>query len=172
MTLAVSELNSLPAEAAADRFRSCCGSTRWVESMVARRPFGSLDELLLAADQEWAATNASDWHEAFSHHPRIGERQSVATQSAEASRWSAGEQTGMNSASVNIRSELAEINREYESRFGHVYIVCATSRTGEELVAMAKQRMHNDPASELTIAAEEQRQITRLRLRKLLGASA
>lgn len=137
--------------------------------MVGRRPFGSLEEMLLVADEEWASTDENDWQEAFSHHPRIGERKSASAQSAEASAWSAGEQAGMSSASDRIRSELAEINREYESRFGHVYIVCATSRTGEELLAMAKQRMRNDPESELAIAAGEQRQITRLRLQKLLG---
>ncbi len=139
--------------------------------MVRRRPFGSLNELLLTADQEWAATDEGDWHEAFSHHPRIGETQSVVVQSGESSAWSAGEQGGISSAADSTRIELAEINREYENRFGHVYIVCATSRTGEELLAMAKERMRNDPESELTIAAGEQRQIMRLRLQKLLGGT-
>lgn len=169
MTLDISELNTLPAAVAADLFRSCCGSTRWVKEMVDRRPFGSIEELLMTADQEWASTSESDWREAFAHHPRIGEKTSVATQSARASTWSAGEQAGMSGATSATRSQLAQINEEYEERFGHVYIVCATSKTSEELLALAKQRMKNDRQSELRAAAEEQRQITHLRLKKLLG---
>jgi len=169
MTLDISELNALPAAAAADLFISCCGSSRWVKEMVDRRPFGSIEEVLMAADQAWASTRESDWREAFAHHPRIGEKSSVATQSALASTWSAGEQAGMSASTSVMRTELAKINDEYEERFGHVYIVCATSKSADELLAVAKERMTNDPETELKAAAEEQRKITRLRLRKLFG---
>lgn len=137
--------------------------------MVDRRPFGSLDALLLAADEVWTSTDASDWHEAFAHHPRIGEKQSVADQTSRTSAWSASEQAAISAGSTEAQVELAKINREYENRFGHIYIVCANGKTAEEMLAIAKKRLRNDPESELRVAAEEQRQITRLRLRKMFG---
>lgn len=163
------DFNTLPDDVAADLLRSCCGSSRWVEGMIARRPFASLDSLLVAADDVWESTNAGDWREAFSHHPRIGGKGTVAAQSSRASAWAADEQAATSTASAGIQAELASINQEYENRFGHIYIVRATGRSAEEMLALARQRLLNDPESELLAAAEEQRQITGLRLRKLFG---
>jgi OHCU decarboxylase len=154
----VSEFDDLPAARAADMIQPCCGAARWVAEMVARRPFGSLEELLAGADEVWWSLEPDDWREAFAHHPRIGER---------AAGWAAGEQAGVAGASGDVRDELAAANRAYEARFGHIYLVRATGRSAEELLALARARLANDAESELRVAAEEQRQITRLRLEKL-----
>jgi OHCU decarboxylase len=154
----VSEFDDLPAARAADMIQPCCGAARWVAEMVARRPFGSLEELLASADEVWWSLEPDDWREAFAHHPRIGER---------AAGWAAGEQAGVAGASGDVRDELAAANRAYEARFGHIYLVRATGRSAEELLALARARLANDAESELRVAAEEQRQITRLRLEKL-----
>ncbi len=169
MNSTVAELDVLPPERAARLLGDCCGSTRWISAMVARRPFGSMERLLAAADETWRSLGPDDWREAFSHHPRIGESRSVRQQSERGAAWAAGEQSGASGARDDIRSALSDANREYEKRFGYIYIVCATGKTAEELLATARERLRNDPATELPVAAEEQRKITQLRLEKLLG---
>lgn len=167
--MTVDELDSLPADVAADVFRSCCGSTRWVNDMVARRPFGSVARVLAAADEAWRSTGKDDLYEAFSHHPRIGERRAAAVQSARAGNWSLGEQAGIESASASVDAALAEANRAYEERFGHIYLVCATGMSAGQLLTVAQERLSNEPEAELGVAAGEQRRITQLRLKKLFG---
>jgi 2-oxo-4-hydroxy-4-carboxy-5-ureidoimidazoline decarboxylase len=146
----------------------CCGASRWVSGMVARRPFGSRAVVLSTADEIWGSLDAGDWREAFSHHPRIGEWKSPMPQSDRGSAWAAGEQSGVERAHEDVRAELATANREYEHRFGYTYIVFATGKSAEEMLALARERLRNDPDVELRAAAEEQRKITRLRLEKLL----
>ncbi|AHG89680.1 OHCU decarboxylase [Gemmatirosa kalamazoonensis] len=163
----VSDFDDLPSARAADLIRPCCGASRWVAEMVARRPFGTLDELLAAADEVWWALEPDDWREAFAHHPRIGERAAAVPQDARGAAWSAGEQARVGDAASDVRAELAEANRAYERRFGHIYIVCAAGKGADELLATARARLANDPDTELRVAAEEQRKITRLRLEKL-----
>lgn len=169
--MTVDDLDSMSAGQAAEVLKSCCGSSRWVNEMVRRRPFGSVADVLASADEAWDSTRDEDWHEAFSHHPRIGDRQPAATQSSRAADWSAGEQSSVQSATDTVRSELSRINREYENRFGHIYIVCASGKSPEEMLAIARKRLANDPEKEIRVAAEEQRKITQLRLRKLFGDS-
>ena len=147
----------------------CCGSSRWVSGMLARRPFGSRAAVLTAADEIWRSLDASDWREAFSHHPRIGERVSAKPRSELGSAWAAGEQSAVGRAGDDVLSALATANREYEQRFGFIYIVFATGKSAEEMLLLGRARLRNDPEVELRIAAEEQRKITRLRLEKLLG---
>jgi OHCU decarboxylase len=167
----VDELDWMAPERAAETLRSCCGSSKWVSEMVAMRPFRSFAALSSAADAVWARTGAADWREAFSHHPRIGECTAASSQSAQAAAWSSGEQAGMQSAVASTQNELAAINRSYENRFGHIYIVCASGKSAEELLAIARSRLSNDAEAELRVAAEEQRKITQLRLKKLFGES-
>jgi len=157
----VDEIDALSVDDAAEVFRSVCGSTQWVSEMVARRPFGYVPRVLAAADEAWRSTGREDLYEAFSHHPRI--------ESARAENWSSGEQAGIESASAPVQSALAEVNRAYEERFGHIYLVCATGMSAEELLALARKRLSNEPEAELAVAAEEQRRITQLRLKKLFG---
>jgi 5-hydroxyisourate hydrolase / 2-oxo-4-hydroxy-4-carboxy-5-ureidoimidazoline decarboxylase len=156
----LTELNALDAPAAGRDFLRCCGSRRWAEAMAAARPFASADAMASTADAIWSSLDRADWLEAFAAHPRIGSATDVA--------WSAAEQSGMSSATSDVRERLIEAQREYEARFGYIFIVCATGRRADEMLQMLQERLDNDPHIELRIAAEEQRKITRLRLDKLI----
>ncbi len=165
----VAELDTMPRARAAELLRACCGATAWVSSMLDRRPFRSRDNLLRVADEVWRALDAPDWLEAFAHHPRIGESKSTAPQDDRARSWSADEQAGTRQLSPAVRAGLARGNAAYVKRFGYTCIICATGKTGEELLSITESRLGNDPATELIAAADEQRKITRLRLEKLVG---
>jgi len=156
----VEELNQMSVTDAANSFRECCGSSRWVDAMLPRRPFDTSEAVHKAADKAWSQCEHRDWQEAFSHHPRIGDN--VSGQEAQ-------EQDGAQAASLQVKEELAAVNRRYEEKFGHIYIVCATGRNAEDLLAIATARLGNNAETELRIAAEEQRKIMQLRLRKLLS---
>jgi 2-oxo-4-hydroxy-4-carboxy-5-ureidoimidazoline decarboxylase len=168
--LTVAQFNALPVTEAARHLRACCGSSRWVDSMLARRPYENDEALLAAADTAWLATGPDDWDEAFAHHPRIGEHQAAAPVSATARAWSAGEQSAVTRANGATRAALAEANDAYQRRFGRIYIVCAAGRSADELLADLEARLGNDPERERAVAAGEQRKITALRLRALIGA--
>lgn len=170
MTLRVRDLDTLPAAHASQLLAACCGSPRWVASMVARRPYGSLDAVLAAADDIWWSLDPTDWREAFAHHPRIGEQATGAPQDERARDWSAAEQANIATAHDTIRDALAEANEEYERKFGYIYIVYATGKSAEDMLSLARERLDNAPDVELRVAAEEQRKITRLRLERLLHA--
>jgi len=164
----VSNLNGLSNKAATAAFLDCCGSREWSRRMLARRPFASAHEVHEAAGQSWNALKRNDWLEAFRHHPRIGEKKAARKQSGTAKAWSAGEQSGVDTASIDANSALIEANRAYEEKFGYIFIVCASGKTTDEILTLLITRLANDPAAELTIAAEEQQKITQLRLEKLL----
>lgn len=166
----IERLNDLPSDEAAAELLKCCGSSRWARAVASRRPFGSADELMRAADEVWWSLGAADWLEAFSRHPKIGERKAAAGQSRQESAWSAGEQSKMTEADDAAREEMARLNRVYAEKFGHIFIVCATGRTPAEMLALLRARLTNDAETEIRVAAEEQRRITRLRLQKLLEA--
>jgi OHCU decarboxylase len=157
-------LNRLDEEALGRELRRCCGSTAWVQGMLAARPFPTPFDLRDAADRIWQTLMPEDWLEAFAAHPRIGE--------PAPDRWSQQEQAGASTASSATLDALAEANKRYEARFGHIFIVCATNRSADELLKAARARIANDPQTELLIAAEEQRKITRLRLDNLLAELA
>jgi 2-oxo-4-hydroxy-4-carboxy-5-ureidoimidazoline decarboxylase len=142
----------------------CCGSARWIESMIARRPFGSTGRLLAAADEVWRALSPDDWREAFSHHPKIGDRDLRQTRFASTRHLSEREQSGVAGAPDDVVEQLAKANREYEARFGYIFIVCATGRSAAEMLALLRSRLANDPESEIHVAAGEQAKITALRL--------
>ena len=161
-------LNSLAPQVCRAELLKCCGSARWAERMAAARPFDGINSMLESADKIWWELDAEDWLEAFSHHPKIGEKRAAVVQSAEAARWSEQEQSAARTVEEETRAELLALNRAYEERFGFIFIVCATGKTGEEMLALLKERLRNDKDTELRIAVEEQRRITHLRLRKLL----
>ena len=137
--------------------------------MTAIRPFKSIDDLLAKADSVWWSLDQEDWLAAFRAHPKIGEKKAAAVQSEQAQSWSAQEQSATSGAATEVMRALAEGNREYEQRFGFIYIVCATGKSPEELLEILNARLKNDAEIELRNAAEEQRKITRLRLEKLLN---
>lgn len=137
--------------------------------MAAARPFASVDTLFTEADRFWFALTREDWLEAFGHHPRIGERNLSAPKFAATAQQSSREQSGMNAASDADRSAFAEGNAEYERRFGHVFLICATGRSAAAMLEQLRTRLSNDAATELTNAAREQAMITRLRLERMLS---
>ncbi|MFO0553754.1 MAG: allantoicase [Polyangiaceae bacterium] len=147
---------------------ACGGSTRWARELAAERPYSSLASLLAAADRIWASVGRDDVLEAFSAHPRIGEKKAEVDRGATAKTWSTEEQAGMSSAQADTKSQLAVGNRDYEARFGYIYIVCATGKTAEEMLAILRERLGNDPETEFARAREEQRKIQNLRLEKLI----
>jgi OHCU decarboxylase len=161
-------LNNLSEREAEAEFLNCCGSTLWARRMARERPFQDAQHLLATADAVWWALDAEDWLEAFSRHPKIGEQESELRQAQDARQWSEQEQAGTRSADEETRLALREANREYERKFGYIYIVCATGKTADEMLSILKERLQNDASGELRVAAEEQRRITHLRLQRIL----
>jgi 2-oxo-4-hydroxy-4-carboxy-5-ureidoimidazoline decarboxylase len=147
---------------------TCCGSSRWVDRMLARRPFGRADALFGAALDEWLALTPDDWREAFTHHPRIGDRDALRAKFRSTRHLSEREQSGVARASDGVLDALAEGNRAYEEKFGHIFIVCATGKSAEEMLDLLNGRLPNSPETELLNAAGEQAKITELRLRALI----
>ena len=168
-------LNSLPSEAARAELLKCCGATRWAAQLTERRPFTSFDQLLAQANEIWWALDQSDLLEAFRSHPKIGEKKAAAPTvtaadvvARQSQQWSAQEQQGVRNAAQDALAKLARLNRAYEEKFGFIFIVCATGKSSDEILALLETRINNEPAAELRNAAAEQAQITELRLRKLL----
>lgn len=134
--------------------------------MLRARPFATDEALYAAADRIWNDLTERDWLEAFAGHPRIGERAGAAH--AATAAWSSAEQSGISAADSETARALAAGNREYERRFGHVFLICATGKSAGEMLAALRGRILNTPDDELRIAAREQALITRLRLAKLV----
>jgi 2-oxo-4-hydroxy-4-carboxy-5-ureidoimidazoline decarboxylase len=170
--------NNAPLEAGATQILPCCGSIAWAREMAARRPFRDEAALMAASDEVWRSLTESDWMEAFNSHPRIGES-NAANPSAQlssvqpssvqpSSAWAIEEQKEVANAGDTVKIALAEGNREYERRFGRIFIVCATGKSATEVLEILRRRLQNDAGTELYEAAEQQRQITRIRLKKWL----
>jgi OHCU decarboxylase len=169
---ALAELNAADGEEAIARFLDLCGSRRWAAAMAAARPFAGRAALTAAAETAFDELSSDDWLEAFGAHPRIGAAAASGHQSCRGERWSEGEQASAADASDHDRRALAAGNSAYADRFGYTYIVCATGRSAAELRANLEARLENEPATELSTAASEQRKITRLRLDKMLDQGA
>lgn len=169
MTDALARWNRLSAKQAEEEIVACCDSRVWARRMAARRPI--LDEALLlrASDEVWRSLSEQDWMEAFESHPRIGESRPTPSVDRRAVAWSANEQRNVSREIDTVKAALAEGNREYEQRFGRIFIVCATGKTGSEILEILRNRLHNDRATEMREAAEQQRQIARLRLKRWLS---
>src|SRR5690242_20573727 len=133
----VGEFNRLPGEAARRELRACCSSGRWIEAVAGGRPYDSQAALLAASDAAVAELSEAELREALAGHPRIGDRQV-------AGGWSGQEQAGVRDAEASLRQSLDEGNAEYERRFGHIYLACATGRTAAELLAFLRERLGND----------------------------
>jgi OHCU decarboxylase len=158
----LSELNVLePPSRAEAEFERCCASTKWAHLMAAARPFADLEAMTAAADRIWWSLDAGDWLEAFAAHPRIGGRPESA--------WSSEEQATAAATADDVRDRLSRANEAYERRFGHTFLVCATGKTAEEILGMLETRWRNAPEFELRVAADEQRKITNIRLKKLVS---
>ncbi len=161
-------LNALPADEAASTFKRCCGSSKWANSMAACRPFASLEAIHAAADDQWADVGRDDVLEAFSHHPKIGsDINELRKKFAATATWSAGEQDAVSGAPEAVLLGLRDGNVAYEDRFGHIFIVCATGKSADEMLEILQKRLGNSPEVEFAIAKGEQAKITHLRLDKM-----
>ncbi len=167
MTLDV--FNALPLEGARDELLRCCGCASWAGAVLSARPFKDNAALLAASDAAWAKTGEADWHEAFAHHPRIGGKDALREKFAATKAWASGEQSGAAAASEAVLDALAAGNAQYEKKFGHIFIVCATGKSAAEMLDLLKSRLLNNAGAELRLAAGEQNKITKIRLEKLLS---
>jgi OHCU decarboxylase len=156
----IAKLDALSPAEATSAFRRCCGSARWAEAMTAARPFEDAPSMLRIAERIWWSLGEADYLEAFAAHPKIGE--------ASGSAWSKSEQAAAATAAEQTLAELATLNREYDAKHGFIYIVCAAGRPADAMLADLRVRLGRSRAEEVRTAAEEQAQITRLRLGKFL----
>ena len=162
-------LNAKTKEELEEMFLRCCGSTRWANRMAKAAPFSSRNDLHLTAIQIWGALDKEDYLEAFKAHPQIGASvEELRKKFQTTSNWSSGEQSGMQVASEETIQALKAANAEYLERFGYIFIVCATGKSADEMLAIIQERLLNTPEIELPIAAFEQQKITTIRLEKLL----
>ena len=164
----VEKLNRLPPDEARKVLLDCCGSARWAEGVAANRPFWDVGQCLIIGGRIWRELDCSDWLEAFRAHPKIGERRAEAEVSDAARKWSEGEQSRADDAAAETLDALASANREYEDKFGFIFIVCASGKTADRMLALLRERMSNDIDTELRVAAEQQWLITQLRIKKFL----
>ena len=160
--------NGMSAEEAAEEILPCCGSRSWAREMAARRPIRDAIALMAANEEICGRLSEADWREAFCSHPRIGESAAKTSGSARSAAWSGQEQESVSGAGDDLKTALEAGNRAYEERFRRIFIVCATCKTPGELLEILRQRLRNDETAEFQEAAEQQRQIAQLRLRKWL----
>ncbi|GAB4036546.1 2-oxo-4-hydroxy-4-carboxy-5-ureidoimidazoline decarboxylase [Spirosoma gilvum] len=162
------ELNELPVSELKVILTTCCGSSVWVDEMVNIFPVESREALFEQAEIIWFACSEKDWKEAFEHHPKIGDINSLRAKFANTRTLASGEQSGVAGASQEVLEQLAEGNRLYEEKFGYIFIVCATGKSAEEMLEILESRLPNSPDEEIQIAMQEQNKITKIRLEKLL----
>jgi len=168
MNQVLARWNTLDPDSAAREVLSCCGSRAWARILAAARPIADETSLIAHSNAIWRALPQEDWQEAFDSHPRIGEQKPQSHATAESLRWSAEEQRTISRANDFTKHDLAEANRRYEQKFGRIFLICAAGKSSAEVLAALASRMNNDAATELREAAEQQRQITELRLRRWL----
>jgi OHCU decarboxylase len=158
----IERLNDASRKEALTWILACCGSTAWAKRLVEARPFADLRSLEESAEVIAHELSPGDWLEAVNSHPRIGARTETLP------RWSAAEQAGIIGAKSETLLALAAATMAYEEKFSHIFILCATGKSSEEMLSICRERLENDPDKELRIASEELRKIAKLRLRKLI----
>lgn len=164
----IEQFNKLSDDEAKTEITRCCGASNWVKKVLDNRPYNNKNSLLELAEKEWFNLSQDDWLEAFQHHPKIGDINSLSKKYANTQKWAEGEQSGVNSASENIIHNLAQGNKDYEEKFGYIFIVCATGKTAQEMLDILNTRLPNNAEEEIKIAIGEQNKITKIRLEKLL----
>jgi 2-oxo-4-hydroxy-4-carboxy-5-ureidoimidazoline decarboxylase len=162
-------INDASPDEAQHIFLQCCTSKRWIEKMVKSRPYATVADVLRQADVHWQDLGEEDYLEAFEGHPKIGDVNSLKKKYANTKKLAAGEQSGVDTASDAVIDQLAEANRQYQEKFGFIFIVCATGKSAQEMSDLLQTRLENNRQSELGTAAKEQRKIFQIRLKQLLG---
>lgn len=166
----IKQFNAMPRDELFVELEKCCGSSIWVKRMINSRPFKDIESLHNTSDQVWNDVGRIGILEAFSHHPQIGDIDSLKKKFASTADWAASEQEGTAVANDEILQQLKASNEAYLKRFGFIFIVCATGKTAKEMLNLLEDRLANDKTIELHIAAAEQNKITHLRLDKLLAS--
>jgi len=166
----LSRWNGLPPDKATEEILPCCGSKAWAREMATHRPILNEAALLAACDEVWNSLPEYDWLEAFRSHPRIGDSHSPTAAPPRSAAWSGEEQRTVGIAGEDIKLALAEGNRTYEHKFKRIFIVCATGKSAPDILEILRRRLSNDETTELHEAAEQQRQIAHLRLKKWLSS--
>lgn len=159
--MTLEQLNTGREDESLEALLACCGSQRWAERMLGRRPFESPETLHEHAQATWDSLSVSDWLQAFSKHPKIGEQSG--------SQWSTQEQREASKGGSEVLEAIRDMNVQYARRFGYIFIICATGRSAAEVRASLEERLNNDSEIELQVAGAEQAKIMRLRLDKLLS---
>jgi 2-oxo-4-hydroxy-4-carboxy-5-ureidoimidazoline decarboxylase len=167
--MTLSDLNALPPAARAEALATCCGAAAWVAALNQQFPFATAEAILAEADRLWHNLAETDWREAFTHHPKIGDVTALQEKFASTATWAAGEQGAVRQASQDTLEALAAGNDAYERKFGYIFIVCATGKSAGEMLALLQARLPNEPSQEIHVAMSQQAKITRLRLEKLLA---
>jgi allantoicase len=166
----VERINQLPAEEARKALLDCCGSIAWANQVISQRPFAEDVKLFETADNTWMNLDPKEQRRAIRHHPPIGDNRGKSKQSGTARKWSAAEQSAAQKSSLETLAVLTAANEAYQTTFGYVFLICAARKSGDEILQSLRQRLANDPETELLVAAEEMRKIIRLRLEKLLNS--
>jgi len=167
--MTLDDLNALAPAARAEALATCCGAAAWVATLNEQFPFASPAALYEAAERVWDNLGEADWREAFAHHPKIGDVDALREKFASTAAWAAGEQGAVRQASQETLEALATGNDAYERKFGYIFIVCATGKSADEMLALLQARLPHELAEEIHVARREQAKITRLRLQKLLA---
>lgn len=167
--MTIAELNKSDTTQRKAALSKCCGAKHWIEKMDTIFPVASEETLLLEAERIWFQCSEQDWLEAFTHHPKIGDINSLKKKYAATIAWAEGEQSAVKQTSVEVLQALAEGNMTYENKFGYIFIVCATGKSAKEMLDMLLLRLNNNAEKEIKIAMQEQNKITILRLKKLLA---
>jgi len=163
----INKLNSLPN--LDEKLFNCCGSTSWVSKMIQSKPFLSKKDLFDKSEKNWESCDKKDFLEAFTHHPKIGDINSLKQKFANTLHWASNEQASVSNADMKTLELLQQKNIEYEQKYGYIFIVCATGKSAEEMLTILLSRLENDPNEEILVAANEQSKITTIRLNKLLN---
>lgn len=166
--MTIADFDKMPREALKAQLLKCCGADAWAEKMLTVLPIEDMIDLFQYAEEKWYECSPADWREAFGHHPQIGNTGSANKEDEATAAWAKDEQAGAGNAGDEVKQQLAEGNRLYKEKFGYIFIINATGKTAGEMLAALQERLKNDPAEEIEIAAGEQIAITRIRLEKLL----
>ncbi len=162
------DLNTLSKNQLRQELFKCCGSHAWVDRMLNFFPADDMAELLYDAEDQWYECGEADWLEAFTHHPKIGDMDSLKKKFATTAGWASGEQGAVAHASEETLHALAKGNAAYEKKFGFIFIVCATGKSADEMLQLLNERLPNSREEEIKIAMDEQNKITQIRLQKLV----
>ena len=181
----LARFNELPADAATAELLACCRAPGWARQVAAGRPYGSVAAALLRSDELVAALSTDELAAALAGHPRIGDRAVLSSDTDGSGRdgspghdgsasegTSRREQAGVAGSGESVLRELAEGNAAYERRFGHIYLACATGRSGAELLALLRQRLDNSFKKEWLVVSAELAAINRIRLQGLLAGGS